>query len=288
MMIESAAKRITFFARNPTICPVCEAKFFREELISGGGRLIAGKLTEELRREYEASRKFGELYPLIYTVMVCPSCLYAAYPADFLPLKEDTALKIQDDAVRRTRSVFLIFPDLDFADYRDLEEGAASFLLAIMCYDSFGPLSCPSLKQGLSALRAAWLFSDLNDRSPGEHFDYLSRLFYRKAAFFYRLAFERAIKGTEALEAELNYGPDLDKNYGYDGFLYITGLLQYKYGAKKNREKRILSLEEARRTVSRLFGTGKASKNKPSPLLEKAKDLYEQMNVEIKILKGEG
>ncbi len=287
-MLEPAAKRITFFSKNPTTCPGCQAKFYREDLLSGGGRLIAGDLTDELRRGYEASRRFGDLYPLVYTVTVCPACLYAAYPQDFSSIRGEPVEGIRRDADRRREAISRIFPELDYGDYRDLEEGAASYLLATMCYDSFPPAACPTFKQGLSALRAAWLLSDLHARFPGDNYDYLSRLLYRKAAFFYRLALERAVKGSEALEGDLNFGPDLDKNYGYEGFLYIMGLLQFKYGPRKDRDRRVGMLEEARRAVSKLFGTGKASRDKPSPLLEKSKSVYEQIGQEIKILKGEG
>ncbi len=287
-MLEPAVKRVTFFARGPTVCPVCTGKFYREDLLSGGGRLIAGDLSDELHRHYEASRKFGELYPLAYTIIVCPACLYAAYAPDFPAAQGEAAELLRRGTARRRESVALLFRDLDFSDYRDLEEGAASYLLAVMCYDHFPHGLCPGFKQGLSSLRAAWLLNDLHGKHPGENYDYLGRLFYRKAAFFYREALERAVKGTEALESNLNLGPDLDKNFGYDGFLYIMGLLQYKYGPRKDRDRRLRMLEEARRAVSKLFGTGKASRDKPSALLEKSKAVYEQIGQEIRILKGEG
>ena len=78
------SEKTTFFSKNPIVCPVCETSFYKEDLLSGGGRLIAGELTEELHRTYEPSKKYGEVYPLVYAVLVCPSCLYAAYTQDFL------------------------------------------------------------------------------------------------------------------------------------------------------------------------------------------------------------
>jgi len=97
-----------------------------------------------------------------------------------------------------------------------------------------------------------------------------------------------AQNGQEPLEAKVNFGPDLDKNYGFDGLLYVAGLLEYKYGPRKETEKRIKSLENAKRIVSKLFGTGKASKSKPSAILDKARELYEEMNKEIKQLQEQG
>jgi uncharacterized protein (DUF2225 family) len=285
---DQESKKTTFFSKKPILCPVCETSFFKEDLLSGGGRLIAGDLTEELHRTYEPSKKYGELYPLVYVVLVCPSCLYAAYPQDFLEITEEFLEALREQTDRRVQSASLVFKDLDFTNYRDLKEGAASYYLAIMCYDLLDRQYSPTLKRALSSLRAAWLLESLHRKEFSENYDYLARLFYRKARFFYLQAIELAQNGLEPLEAHINYGPDLDKNYGYDGLLYVAGLLEYKYGPRKNSEKRIKSLENAKRIVSKLFGTGKASKSKPSAILDKARELYEQMNKEIKKLQGQG
>ena len=53
---------ISYYSKDQVECPVCGAKFKREEMYSGGGRVIAGDLTEELRRLYEPSAKYGEVY----------------------------------------------------------------------------------------------------------------------------------------------------------------------------------------------------------------------------------
>jgi uncharacterized protein (DUF2225 family) len=45
--------------------------------------------------------------------------------------------------------------------------------------------------------------------------------------------------------------------------------------------QRIASLEEAKRTVAKIFGMGKSSKSKPGSLLESARSLYESINKEI-------
>jgi hypothetical protein len=283
---DQEAKKTTFFSKNPIACPLCETSFYKEDLLSGGGRLIAGELTEELHRTYEPSKKYGEVYPLVYAVLVCPSCLYAAYPQDFHEIKEESIETLREQTEKRVQSVSVVFADLDFTNYRGLKEGAASYFLAIMCYDCLDRHYSPTLKRALSALRAAWLLDSLHRKAFNENYDYLSRLFYRKARFFYMQAIEMAQNGQEPLEANVNFGPDLDKNYGYDGLLYVAGLLEYKYGPRKDAEKRIKSLENAKRIVSKLFGTGKASKSKPSAILDKARELYEEMNKEIKQLQA--
>ena len=76
-------------------------------------------------------------------------------------------------------------------------------------------------------------------------------------------------------------GPDMDKSYGYDGVIYLSGLLEFKYGQKKDLEARLKKLDEAKRSIARIFGLGKSSKAKPGPLLDVARDLYDKLAAEL-------
>jgi uncharacterized protein (DUF2225 family) len=281
-------KRVTYFAKEPIACPVCRTELYREDLLTGSGRLIAGELTDELRRLYEPSKKFGEVFPLIYPVTVCPQCYYSSFQTDFLQVEREAVEAIQADTDKRKAEVATILPDLDFSQPRDLEEGVASYFLAMSCYEHFDKSYSPTIKQGLCALRAAWIFDDLHRRNPNENYDYLSLLFYRKARFLYEESVNREQQGKESLNGLANLGPDMDRNYAYDGVLYITGLLGYKYGDRRDSAKRIVSLERARRILARVHGMGKASKSKPSAMLDRVKDLYDQINEEVKALIEEG
>ncbi|MFO8064554.1 MAG: DUF2225 domain-containing protein [Spirochaetota bacterium] len=272
---------LTFFSKKPIVCPVCETTFYREELRTGRGRLIAGALTHELRREYEPSQKYGRVYPLLYPVTVCPNCYYAAYQQDFLEVPDDVRSRIDGDRMRRGETVHELFGDLDFTEPRDLEEGVASYFFAVMCYEYFPKEFSPTFKQGLSSLRAAWLCNDLHKRSPQENYDYLAQVFYRKARFFYDYAVELEQSGDEALPKEFPMGPDLDKNYGYDGVLYLVGLLDYRYGSRQDAEQRRMALMRAKRTVAKIFGMGKASKSKPAAILDNAREVYHQIASEL-------
>jgi len=193
-------KKTTFFSKNPIRCPVCDTSFYKEDLLSGGGRLIAGELTEELHRTFEPSKKYGELYPLVYAVLVCPSCYYATYPQDFHEVKGEFIERLKEETDKRVQSVSLVFKDLDFTNYRGLKEGAASYFLAMMCYDLLDRHYSPTFKRALSALRAAWLLDALHRKAFGENYDYLSRLFYRKARFFYVQSVEMAQNGESDAE----------------------------------------------------------------------------------------
>lgn len=279
--------RITFLSKKPIVCPVCESKFFREDLLTGRGRLIAGNLTDELRRNYEPTPKYGEVFPLIYPVLVCSSCYYATYAQDFMGIDDDARSKIDFERDKRAESIAIIFDDLDFGEPRRLQEGVASYYFALMCYEHLGPEVAPTFKRALSAIRAAWLCNDLHKRLPQENNDKLARLFYRKATFFYQLTVSREQKGEELLDGVKSYGPDIDKNYGFDGILYLNGLLEHRHGLKQNKQRRLMTLEKSKRYVSRVFGMGKASKAKPSAILDKARKLYEKMTEEIEQLQEE-
>lgn len=277
----SRESKTTFFAKTDTVCPVCGGKFHREELLTGRGRLIAGDLTDELRRTYDPSTKYGEVYPLIYTLVVCPECLFTAFSADFEQIPDAVKEALLADQEKRKAAVMPLFRDLDFRNPRTLKEGAAGYLLGVMSYDLLPKGFSPTIKQGLCALRGAWLLGDLHRKYPGDNWDYLVRLFYRKACFFYTESVVKEGDGQESVAEVPHLGPDLDKNYGYDGVLYLSALLEYRFGPREDLELRRSSLETAKRTVARIFGMGKASKDKPSALLDRAKDLFSKMGEEL-------
>jgi uncharacterized protein (DUF2225 family) len=281
-MSDAALGKISFFQKADSVCPACEAKFKREELRVGGGRLIAGPLGNDLRRYYEASKKFGDVYPLIYYVMTCPSCYYSALGTDF-PNPDPVALvKIRDGVSARMEAVATIFPDLDWESPHTLKEGAAGYFLATMCYQHATGEFTPTIRNAICSLRAGWCFADLHRRFPTENFDYLEKIFYHKARFFYSLAVDREQSGEESVNASMNFGPDVDNNFGFDGVMYLTGYLEYHFGSQANPEQREKSLAMARRAIARLVGMGKSSKSKPSALIEKSKDLHKLIGDEIK------
>jgi hypothetical protein len=274
-------KKLSFFAKEKIECPVCETGFHREEAYTGGGRQNAGSLTEELHRTYIASANYGEVFPLIYPVTVCPSCYYASFQQDFLPGPPKGLEALKADIEGRIESVQSVFAGVDYNGPRGLLEGAASYYLALRCYDSFGKEAAPTVKQAICSVRAAWLLGYLHAKFPNDNYDYLQGLFYAKARFLYGLSLEKDTKGQEALSAAKNLGPDTDKNFGYEGVLYMNAILELKYGPKDDPEARQKKLGEAKRVIAKMFGLGKHSKNKPGPLLEQARSLYDRINDEL-------
>ena len=280
-MAAASDLKITFQSKKEYECPVCEVSFRKEELLSGGGRLVAGALTDELHRLYEPSIKYGEIFPLTYQSIVCPACWFSSMETDFPLIPEENILKAKNDIEKRKKDTLLVFPNIDFKENRTVMEGAASQYLTLRCYDFYNKQTSPTIKQGIASLRCAWLLDELDKKFSGQHYDWLGTLFRKKAQYLYNEALAKEQNGKETLSGLKIFGPDTDKNYSYEGMLYICAFLRYKYGPAHNAEERKTSLEDARRTIAKLFGMGKSSKDKPGAFLEIAKNLYDTINKEL-------
>ena len=281
-------KKISFRQKNPTICPICKHEFYREEMFTGSGRLIADKLTDELRRMYKESNKYGKIYPLAYILTVCPNCLYTSYQKDFNDVTPEEIAKLKEMRQARHSAVSKFFDHIDFNEDRNLALGAASFMLAVDCYTFRRKNVAPTFKMGVSSIRAAWLFSDLAKEFPEKLYKKLSMFFYKKAYEFYLKILNILQTGAEPADAAGNMGPDSDKNWGYEGILYVSAVLTVKYGtAEKDNAKRIENFNISKRYLSRLFGGGKSSKNTPTELLDKTRLLYDKINAMLEQWEGE-
>lgn len=281
--VEKFRPKISYLAKEGTICPVCGKEFFHENLMFGGGRLIAGEITDKLHRLYNPSQNYGKIYPLVYPIIVCPDCFYASMAVDFDKIPEENIEKLKESRDERIEFANKLIGDfVDFSRYRNLQSGAASYVLAIHCYDFFNRKSLPVIKQALCSMRAAYLFEDLNKDVPGKYFDYLSETFYKKALFFYKHAIYLNQKKEQVMENLKVLGPDIDKDYGYDGVTYLIATLTYQYGKKDNVEERKKDLDEAKLYFGKLFGMGKSNVNKPKEILEKSKTFYDAVSKELK------
>ncbi len=266
----------TFYSKQKILCPVCRKDFEKEELMSGGGRLIAGALTDELRRTYEPSARYGTVYPLVYTMGACPVCHASFFWNDFeQKMENDIISVILDSEDERKKSVEAIFPHYDFKRNKTLLDGAAAYYLALLCYEKMPGKWSPTIKKAQIALRLAWMCTDLDKECPARSFDFTAQVFYKKALFFYQESLVKEMAHEEDIAGIGNFGPDIDKNYGYDGVIYLCGLLEYKYGQQEDISLRLKKLEEYKRAIARVFGLGKSSKNKPGPLLEHSRNLYD-------------
>ncbi|TXJ46784.1 DUF2225 domain-containing protein [Brachyspira pilosicoli] len=278
--------KISYFEKNPRTCPVCNKEFYHEMLLTGGGRLIAGNLRDDLRRTYEKSKKYGTVYPLIYVVAVCPHCLYAAFQDEFSLIDNKKINEALDSYEQRSKYMHEFFGiDLDFKKNRDLISGAASYFLALDGYRYHTKDSAPTLKKALCSLRLSWTLEDLANVYPNNNYDKLIPFFQYKASEFYTEAIEYMQNGKESFDKLKSFGPDIDNNFGYEGMLYMGALLgtdAAKFIPDPNVKAR--TLVQAKRKISKIFGSGKSSKSKPSALLEKLKELHTRINEELAYL----
>lgn len=282
-MKDSTSKlNITFYSKQKIICPVCQTAFEKEELLSGGGRLIAGDLTDELRRTYEPSAKYGQIYPLIYSIGACPRCRAAFLWSDFDQITGDSLERIKATERERIDAVENIFPHFNLKQERTLFDGAAAYYLALLCYEQVDKKFSPTFKKALISLRLAWLTGDIHKICSDKNYDFIQENFYRKALFFYQESLLYESNGSEKIGSLATLGPDVDKNYAYDGIIYLSSLLEYKYGQTTDITARLKKLDESKRSIARIFGLGKSSKAKPGPLLEKARTLYDAIAKDLK------
>lgn len=275
--------KLSYWSKTKCNCPVCNHSFEKEEMLSGGGRMNAGDLTDELHRLYLPSKTFGDIYPLIYSVGACPYCHTALFWKDFEEIKDKPTIDIlRDDDENRKAAVEAIFPHYNLRKERNLLDGAAMYYLALLCYEKVAPGYSPTIKRAIISLRLAWLCNHLHNTIPTYNYDYIAKIFYKKALFFYGQTLEYETSGKEPIGGLASFGPDIDKNYGFDGIIYLKALLEYKYGQTNDMDLRYKCFDENKRSIARIFGLGKSSKAKPGPLLEKARNLYDQLAQELK------
>lgn len=267
--------KVTYREKKARHCPICEKDFYHEKLLSGRGRLIAGKLRPDLRRLYEESKKFGKVYPLIYTVVVCPRCYYATFEDDFNLIDGAMISGANEETEQRIRYTKAMFgSNIDFNEERNLITGAASYFLAISSYVYHKKEVAPTFKKALASIRGSWVVEDLAEEFPNEGYEDIAIFFKNKAKNYYKLVIDFMQSGKEKFDG-ISFGPDVDKNFGYEGTLYLSSYLCAKMAfLVEDPEKRAKELIEAKRRVAKIFGTGKSSKAKPSEFLDFARDVY--------------
>ena len=282
---------ISFFSKEPLICPCCENRFKREILRTGGGRLNAGDLGRDLHRFYNSSSKYGLVNPLIYHILVCPSCWYAANPEDFFEIKEREKQEIPQTTNRRKTYVREILGDrIDFEESRSLVSGAASFFLALSCYSHFPSHFAPTIKRAISAVRGSWLIQDLSSKEDQDGSEQSLKSIYwylRKLAWkLYEKGIRHAETGKESFDQVTKLGPDLDTDYRYDGVLYMMCYLGLELGDFLEEKEKVEKFAHYRTQIAHVFGFGKSSKEKPSSLLNLARDLHTELGEAIQQLES--
>lgn len=287
--VNEKVPHVTFFSKNLITCPACGTEFQREELQTGRGRINAGDLTDELRRLYIPTQKYGTVNPLIYPIVVCPECFFAGLPSDMQKMTETQISKINKDKANRLNLIRKLFGEtLNFKDYRNAITGLGSYILAFMNTIHLSKEFSPTARRGLYTLRAAWLADDVYKKTNLTHFKNLQQEMYRQALINYENALERQMKNIEPFDGFVWMGPDVDTNFGYDGMLYITAVLTLKNLDLFSREEQIYKIGRTKIVLSKIFGIGKSNKEKPKALVSQSKNLYMTANNILKEFAEQG
>ncbi|MGL4366766.1 MAG: DUF2225 domain-containing protein [Brevinemataceae bacterium] len=280
---------ISFFSKKPIVCPNCDTNFYKEELQTGRGRINAGNITDELRRLYIPTQKYGIVNPLFYSIIVCPKCYFAGLLQEFQNKNLKFNSDLKDDHSNRNLLITKIFGStLDFQKYRTPITGLASYLLGFASTAYFDKNSSPTVKRAVYAVRAAWLASDLFTQTKLQHFQDLSKEMYHQAFINYDSALDKQVKNTEPLDGMPWLGPDVDTNFGYDGLLYMTSYLTLKHLHLFTEQDQITKLSQIKIVLSKIFGVGKSNRDKPEILVSKSKDIYSTANKQLSQLAAKG
>ena len=232
---------ISFFRKDELICPSCEKDIPQEDIRTGSGRLDAGELRNDLHRLYISTKEHGSVYPIIYGIYTCNNCYYSLLKYDMGKLSQKSIENIstQDAVAERKESLKHLFKDIpDFSTNKTLVSAVAAYLLTVQTYNQCNVSDVPTIRMAICALRAAWLCGHIKDFCDDEFVDSLTSILYKKSLFLYNKAMDLALSGDEDL-LSTTLGPDIDKDYRYDGVVYIQAWLLFHYGISPNRDKRI-------------------------------------------------
>ena len=288
---ENILDNISFFHKKPFTCIVCEEKNYREELRMGRGRLDAGKLDLDLQRHYIASKEYGTVLPILYNVVTCNYCYFSYLITDDISkLRKQSIIALQGEQKSEERIALLkgIIKEVpNFSFKRNLVMSLGAYILAIASYNQFLKEESPTLRLAIVTLRCAWICKLMHSFGYVAETEQLMKIFYRKAAFLYQKSIDMQEKGEEDYREIKTYGPDTDRDYGFDGFIYMNSWLQFNYGELNNHDIREKVLMNIRSTLSKVFGFGKSTKEKPSALLYQARNTFDLVEEELKSIQSE-
>ena len=111
------------FYQEQVACPICAEKIDAVR--------VRSRALRPVRRESDLRTIYKGVNPLHYAVSVCPTCWYAAYNDDWEALDDTEQATLSADTDNRRQAAL----GLTLGGERDLSMVAASYLLALRCYD---------------------------------------------------------------------------------------------------------------------------------------------------------
>jgi len=128
-------------------CPLCGSQITSKKVFTE--KIVVKSYDEDLKPNYEG------INPLLYSIVVCNTCYYAALEIDF----EKYISPIYLDELKNVLSTVKIPEAIDFGKERDHKTALISYALAALCYRAKKQLC----KVAEMYLRMGWLHRDLKD-----------------------------------------------------------------------------------------------------------------------------
>lgn len=128
-------------------CPICSNEAVSKKVFTDKIRIK--RYDEDMKPNYEG------VNPLLYSVIVCPHCHYAALEQDF----EQPVSPIYMEELRKVQNEIRIPENVSFSQERDHRTAIITYALATLFYNA----KRQPCKVAEMYLRMAWLYRELSD-----------------------------------------------------------------------------------------------------------------------------
>ncbi|MBL4889396.1 MAG: DUF2225 domain-containing protein [Candidatus Lindowbacteria bacterium] len=216
---------ITFAVKKK--CPQCDTDFDFEKSYS--------KKISPTGRDVSLKNQYGEESnphpdPIIYSIVLCPHCLFAAFEPDFEPIKAKASdMRIAKQKSKEAMRSFAI-TNHDLIGLRDLRVGLVSYYIAENWYRIRSKFSIRRFRLALCLYRRAWLLDATLDSEMISPDTYLTGRLeaLSEAETFYEQAYLK-----DRIPDKVFCGPDFGVDFGQVAMPYLVAYINYCLGTDK-------------------------------------------------------
>lgn len=264
---------ITFGAKMK--CPLCNAGFEYEKCYT---KKISPKTRDiSLRNIYDTATD-AHPNPIIYSLVICPNCIFTAFEPDFAEIKAKPA-DIQE-ATKSSKALLTAVgrTTFDLTGLRGPQIGLASYYLAEIWYDIQNKSPMRNFRLALTAYRRAWMLDIALDAGLIDEDRFRSER--RKALTKAELHYEQSYLG-ERLKLGTFCGPDYGVDFGDIAMPYLITYSNYVLAKDPalTAAERLGRASKARKFLS--IALNAASKSGARELQAKVMELRDLMRYEL-------
>lgn len=208
-------------------CPACGSEFEHRKLRTR--KISPREISRSLRNEYEENAEHPD--PIIYTVVVCPSCLFSAWDSEFESARPElSTVRSSRRACEEIALRFQVEPS-QMNEPRTKLLGLLSYYFTEVWYKHRSDNVPSFFRRGLSACRRIWLLEDIlaeNIWTPEFIAGEISGS-YREMAEMYETSFL-----GERLPDNFYCGPDYGYEFGEAGVPYLIAYANFCLSKRKS------------------------------------------------------